>query len=110
MGMKTNILRLVAAGLIVTFGVSCSTAYDAYGRPVSVVDPGMAALGVAAAGIAGYAIANNNHRSYRGHGYHHGNRGYYGNRSYGSHRGFSNHSHRRYYSHTSSRGYGGRYW
>jgi hypothetical protein len=108
-GMKTNFLRLIAAGLIATFGVSCSTAYDAYGRPISVVDPGMAALGVAAAGIAGYAIANNNNRSYRGHGY---NRGYSNYRGYGSHRGYSNYSNRRYYSHTSSRGYGygGRYW
>jgi hypothetical protein len=47
------------------------TTYDSAGRPVQSVDPGLAIAGVAAAGLAGYAIANNN----RSH-YHHGG-GYY---------------------------------
>lgn len=81
-GMNATFRRLMAAGMMVTLGASCSTAYDAYGRPVSVVDPGMAALGVAAAGIAGYALANNNNRN---RGYHRGHRGYYDNRRYHAH-------------------------
>lgn len=58
------------------------TTYDANGRPVQSVDPGLAVAGVAAAGILGYAAAKNNdhHRSnrgyYNGRGYYHGG-GYY---------------------------------
>jgi hypothetical protein len=36
------------------------TTYDTYGRQVQTVDPGLAVAGVAAAGLIGYAIANNN--------------------------------------------------
>jgi hypothetical protein len=36
------------------------TTYDAYGRPVQSVDPGLAAAGVVAAGLIGYAVAANN--------------------------------------------------
>ncbi len=36
------------------------TTYDGYGRPVQSVDPGLAVAGVAAAGLVGYAAANNN--------------------------------------------------
>ena len=54
-------------------GTSCMTTYDAYGRPVQSVDPGMAVAGAAAAGLVGYAIANNN--NYYHGGYYHG--GYY---------------------------------
>lgn len=53
------------------------TTYDAYGRPVQSVDPGLAALGVVAAGVAGYAIANNQR----------GNRGFYRNQGYRNHCG-----------------------
>jgi hypothetical protein len=49
--------------------VGCSTAYDAYGYPRPVVDPGVAILGAAAAGLAGYSIGRN--RSHRHHGGHH---------------------------------------
>jgi len=75
--MKATLQRLIAAVMLVTLGVSCTTAYDAYGRPVSVVDPGMAALGIAAAGVAGYALTNNNrNRNWnRNH-----QRGFYDNR------------------------------
>ncbi|MCU0777007.1 MAG: hypothetical protein MUF86_04990 [Akkermansiaceae bacterium] len=56
--------------LACTFGTSCMTTYDSAGRPVQSVDPGLAVAGVAAAGLVGYAIANNNggHRHYRGYG------------------------------------------
>ena len=50
---------------------SCMTTYDAYGRPVQSVDPGMAVAGAAAAGLVGYAIASNNHYYYPG-GYYYG--------------------------------------
>jgi len=62
----------------ITSSVSCITTYDAYGRPVQSVDPGLAVAGVAAAGLIGYAAANNHghgHGHYRGGGYHRG--GYY---------------------------------
>jgi len=75
-------------------GVSCMTTYDAYGRPVQSVDPGMAALGVAAAGIAGYAIANNQRRD----------RGYHRNRGYHHHRG-PIHPHQGYYGQNFRRGW-----
>lgn len=56
--------------------VSCMTTYDTYGRQVQTVDPGLALAGVAAAGLVGYAIANNNdHCDYRGGRYYGG--GYY---------------------------------
>jgi hypothetical protein len=44
---------------------SCTTTYDAYGRPVQSVDPGTATLGIAAAGLAGYAIGNDRDRDRR---------------------------------------------
>ncbi len=50
--------------------VSCVTTYDTMGRPVQTVDPAVAVAGVAAAGVLGYALANDNHH------HHHG--GYYG--------------------------------
>ena len=56
-----NSLLLKVTALLVAFaGTSCMTTYDAYGRPVQTVDPGAAALGIAAAGIAGYAIGHHN--------------------------------------------------
>lgn len=61
---------LAVASLI---GTSCTTTYDAYGRPVQSVDPGTAAAGVAAAGLLGYAIAKDNDKEK----HHHHNHGYY---------------------------------
>jgi hypothetical protein len=60
--------------LLVAIGgsVSCTTTYDAYGRPVQTVDPGVALAGVAAAGLIGYAIADNNHSHHYNYS-HHGN-------------------------------------
>jgi hypothetical protein len=62
------------------------TTYDAYGRPVQSVDPGLAVAGIAAAGLVGYAIANDNNHHHNGNyggGYYgppryHGGGGYYG--------------------------------
>ncbi len=74
--MKAMIsFRLLAAGVIslaVLGGTSCMTTYDAYGNPVQSVDPGAAAAGALAAGVIGYAIADDNdgHRHYRGRSYH----------------------------------------
>jgi len=67
--MKSILLK-AAALLAVLAGTSCMTTYDAYGRPVQTVDPGAAAIGIAAAGIAGYAIGHN-------HNHHHHYRPYY---------------------------------
>ena len=85
--MKTYLQRIIAALLLAATGVSCTTAYDAYGRPRSVVEPGTAALGMAAAGLAGYAIANNrNNNRYSNRGYGYNNYRYSGyNRSHNHH-------------------------
>ena len=40
------------------------TTYDAYGRPVQSGDPGAAAVGAAAAGVAGYAIGRDRDDDY----------------------------------------------
>jgi hypothetical protein len=67
--MKTTIQRLVLAGLMASMGVSCTTAYDAYGYPRTVVDPNAALLGAAAAGLVGYGIgrssSHHDHDRYR---------------------------------------------
>lgn len=75
---------MIALLVCAATSVSCVTTYDAYGRPVQTVDPGMAVAGVAAAGLIGYAIADNNnhHHGYYGGGYcaprtYYGGGGYY---------------------------------
>ena len=67
--MNKNILRWIAVGLIATTGVSCTTAYDAYGRPQTVVDPGVALLGAAAVGIAAFALASDDGPNWNDNGY-----------------------------------------
>ncbi|RYD37530.1 MAG: hypothetical protein EOP87_03335 [Verrucomicrobiaceae bacterium] len=71
--MKSIILKTVAVLTAVVATTSCMTTYDAYGRPVQSVDPAAATAGVVAAGVLGYAVANN--RGDRHH--HHHDRGYY---------------------------------
>jgi hypothetical protein len=66
----TLCLLLIATGA----SMSCMTTYDSAGRPVQSVDPGLAVAGVAAAGLVGYAIANNHND---GHSYYGGHGGYY---------------------------------
>ncbi|MEO5712276.1 MAG: hypothetical protein ABIT37_02210 [Luteolibacter sp.] len=73
------------AALLVPIGmsVSCMTTYDAYGRPMQTVDPGLAVAGVAAAGLIGYAAGNNHsdhHHDYYGGGGYYG--GYHGGGRY----------------------------
>lgn len=62
-------------------GVGCMTTYDAYGQPVQSVDPGAAAFGIAAAGVLGYALANDHSHSH--HHYHGPYHRPYGYRPYG---------------------------
>jgi hypothetical protein len=59
---------ILLAATVVT-STNCSTTYDAYGNPQQSVDPGLAIAGVAAAGLVGYAIADNNNNHY--HNNHH---------------------------------------
>ncbi|MDP4625917.1 MAG: hypothetical protein NWT08_12350 [Akkermansiaceae bacterium] len=79
-----KILAFTLMGALAVSSVSCTTTYDAYGNPRQSVDPGTAAVGVAAAGILGYAIAKN--RSDNRSRYHNNN-GYYNNR-YDQRRGY----------------------
>jgi hypothetical protein len=85
--MKMKLQRIVLAVLIAATATSCSTAYDGYGRPRTVVEPGAALLGAAAAGFAGYALANNSNR--HDHGRRHHSRH---NRHYTSYSGHRPHS------------------
>lgn len=76
-------IRSLLAAVLVSFTASCTTAYDAYGRPQTVVTPGGALLGTAAVGLLAYGLASsddddncnnnryrgNNYSSYRNNGY-----------------------------------------
>lgn len=75
--MKTKILalRCLALAIVASTFSSCMTTYDANGHPVQSVDPAVAVAGVAAAGLVGYAIANDGD-----HHHHHDN--YYYRRPY----------------------------
>lgn len=79
---RGSVLSVMLVGMGAS--VSCMTTYDSAGRPVQSVDPAVAVAGAAAAGLVGYAIANDNdhHRHYRG-GYYH-RRNYYGGGYYRS--------------------------
>ncbi|MFP6864734.1 MAG: hypothetical protein VCA35_02245, partial [Roseibacillus sp.] len=81
-----KLLLPLAAVCTLALGTSCTTMYDAQGRPVEVVTPEGAALAAVAAGFVGYAIAddqgNRRHHGY-GHGYGHGGHG-----GHGGHRGY----------------------
>lgn len=67
------LFRWASLAVFATASVSCMTTYDSAGRPVQSVDPAVAVAGAAAAGLVGYAIANDNDNY---HHHHHG--GYYG--------------------------------
>ena len=80
-GMRKHFLRLVGALGVACLAASCATAYDSQGRPVNVVTPEGAAFAAVAAGLIGYALADDNKSKHYGHhGY--GHRGY-SNRGYG---------------------------
>lgn len=81
--MKNTMLRLCACGCLIGMTTSCTTTYDAYGYPQQMVDPAVAVAGILAAGVIGYAIADNNdHNHYSGYGYRPVYRGGYGYRGY----------------------------
>ncbi|MES2597909.1 MAG: hypothetical protein V4662_21430 [Verrucomicrobiota bacterium] len=68
--MQKKLHRLFLASLVVVMGASCTTAYDAYGRPQQVIDPGTAVLGAAAVGLLAYGLgSSNNNRHHNHHGY-----------------------------------------
>ena len=74
--MKTGV-RLVSALLVASLGMGCTTAYDQYGRPRQVIEPGAAFVGAAAIGLLAYGLASSNRSHdyeprYRQQGYHHG--------------------------------------
>lgn len=78
-------MMLGLAACVASF-TSCMTTYDANGRPVQSVDPGVAVAGIAAAGLLGYAAGDNHHHHsdnyyYSGGPYYRGG-GYYGGRGY----------------------------
>ncbi|MEY3898652.1 MAG: hypothetical protein RLZZ214_4174 [Verrucomicrobiota bacterium] len=80
MKSKSCILRFPVLALVVASiasSVSCMTTYDSYGRPVQSVDPALAVTGVAAAGLLGYAVANNHSNHYHGGGGYYYGGGYY---------------------------------
>jgi len=78
--MKTRFLHLLVALVLATSLSNCTTAYDAYGRPQTVVTPEGAVIGAAAVGLLAYSLANNNNdrhdrRYHRGYSRYH--RGYH---------------------------------
>ncbi len=82
--MKTILspVRLTALLACVTLSTSCYTTYDSYGNARQSVDPGVALMGVAAAGLVGYAIANDND-NHHNHNNYYGGGGYYSDNGYG---------------------------
>ena len=63
-------LLLKGSALLVLLSLSsCMTTYDAVGRPVRSVDPAAATFGIAAAGLVGYAIGQNNEPRWCGPGF-----------------------------------------
>jgi hypothetical protein len=74
--MKKHLQNTVFALLLLSFGSSCTTAYDQYGRPRQVVEPGAALIGAAAVGLIAYSLANNNNNGRRYQRNHH-HSGYY---------------------------------
>lgn len=77
--MKKHAILFRCAALIgfAASSVSCMTTYDSAGRPVQSVDPGVAVAGAAAAGLVGYAIANDRDDHRHRHGGYYRHRGHY---------------------------------
>ncbi|MGC4015011.1 MAG: hypothetical protein QM755_10935 [Luteolibacter sp.] len=81
--MKSNLIKAVAVAVVGMTASSCTTTYDAYGNPQQSVDPLAAA---AVAGVAGYAIGQNNSPKY----YYYGRPGW-GPRPYHYHHRYPRH-------------------
>ncbi len=99
--MKILSSRSILAAVLVSFTSSCTTAYDAYGRPQQVVSPGGALLGAAVVGLVAYGLAsggnNNNNRQCQSNRSGYNNYGYnnYGYNGYGYNGyGYNGHHHR----------------
>ena len=81
--MIKNGFRLLTALLVASLGMGCTTAYDYYGRPRQVIEPGAAIVGAAAIGLLAYGLASSgDHREHHGpryqsEGYGHGHGHYY---------------------------------
>jgi hypothetical protein len=88
--MKTFLfpVRLIVLLACVTLSTSCYTTYDSYGNARQSVDPGVALIGVAAAGLVGYALADDSHHGHHGHSNYYGGYSYYGG-GYGYGGGYS---------------------
>lgn len=69
--MNTTLQRLTLGVLMAGMGAGCTTAYDAYGYPRTVVDPGAAVVGAAAAGLIGYGIGRHQSRHHHDYDRHH---------------------------------------
>ncbi|GEP44671.1 hypothetical protein [Brevifollis gellanilyticus] len=81
--MQKKLHRLVLASLAVILGASCTTAYDAYGNPRPVVDPGTAVLGAAAVGLLAYGLGSSNNNRHHHHSSRYSGYGYGGYSGYG---------------------------
>ena len=61
--------RLITAILVASLGMGCTTAYDRYGRPHEVIEPGAAIVGAAAIGLIAYGLVSSGHREHHEHHY-----------------------------------------
>ena len=71
--MKHTTLKYLGMALLAALAFSsCTTTYDAYGRPVETIDPAAAAIGAVAIGALAYAIGSDHSDNYNRHNGHHG--------------------------------------
>ena len=98
MRAKILLVPLLAALGVVLLLTNCTTTYDAQGRPVTTVTPEGAALGAVAAGLVGYAIADDDD-GYKKH----------YRRGYGGYGGYGYHPQAHRYGHPQYGRYGGGY-
>ena len=74
--MKHTTLKYLGLATMAALAFSsCTTTYDAYGRPVETIDPAAAAVGAVAIGALAYAIGSDHSDYYdrhHGHQFHQG--------------------------------------